>query len=292
MKLHKLNRASTENQSFTVSRHRYAHFLKVWHYHPELELVYIEKSKGTRFIGDNIHRFEPGDVVLIGKNLPHMWLNDLPYFTSEDPYGAQALTVHFNYDFLGSNFFKRPELHLVDRLLQKSIRGVHFSALPLEFHTHFKALLQLEGFNRAMALLHLLYKLAEWNAKELLASAGYIADFQRTKNRQLDRIYQFVYDNFKNPIQSKDVAEAIFMNPSSFSRYFKRMHQKTFTRYLNEIRIGYACKLLIEKSHTVSEACFESGFGNVSNFNRQFKCIKGKTPTQYISEFKVKTEVY
>ncbi len=292
VKLHLLDRASTDNRSFTVKRNRYAHFLKVWHYHPELELVMIEKSTGTRFIGDSIHKFEPGDVVLIGSNLPHMWLNDPSYHDEGNTLEAQALTAHFTYGFLGDVFFERPEFALVKNLLQKARRGIRFRGLPGTFHQRFENLLNSKGFHRTIAFLNLLYDLAEAETQEVLASPGYLADFQRTKNRQLDKIYKFVYDNFKSPIQSKDVAEAIFMNPSSFSRYFKRMHQKTFTRYLNEIRVGYACKLLIEESYSVSEACFESGFGNVSNFNRQFKCIVGKTPTGYVKDFKVRHQDY
>ena len=106
--------------------------------------------------------------------------------------------------------------------------------------------------------------------------------FRKSDNENLDRIYEYIFKNFNTPIHSKDVAEVAHMNASAFSRFFKRVHRKTFTRYLNEIRVGYACKLLMENKNSVSSVCYESGFNNISNFNRQFKSIVGMSPSDYV----------
>ncbi|MEX0274913.1 MAG: AraC family transcriptional regulator [Flavobacteriaceae bacterium] len=284
MKLHLLDRTSTENRSFTIKQNTAKHFLKVWHYHPEFELVMIQKSQGTRFIGDSIHKFTEGEVVLIGKNLPHMWLNDDIYFEGDSKLEAQALAVHFDQNFLGQDFFGRPEMHQIAGLLHRARCGIRFNGLKDDFDHRMQNLLKLDGFEQLMGFLSLLNELAVCPSFDLLSSTGFSMEFHSTNDRGLDKMYAYVFKNFKNPIHSRDVAEVVHMNPSSFSRYFKRMHRKTFTRYLNEIRIGYACKLLIEDSSRITTVCFESGFNNVSNFNRQFRAIMGMTPSQYVKK--------
>ena len=129
MKLHLLDRTSSKNISFTVTDNIHPHFLRVWHYHPELELVVILKSTGTRFIGDSIEKFREGEVVLIGENLPHMWLNDPEYFVESSGLEAHALAVHFNLHFLGHAFFDAPEMKAISGLLQRAVLGIQFVQL-------------------------------------------------------------------------------------------------------------------------------------------------------------------
>lgn len=282
MKLHLLDRASAKDSSFTVSMNQYPYFLKVWHHHPELELVVIRKSSGTRFIGDNIEKFEEGEVVLIGQNLPHMWLNDECYFQKDSTLVAEAIAVHFSQDFLGDGFFKVPEMQSMAKLLERAQQGVKFIDLPPELIDDLENLPGLQGFDRTMAFIHILNRLSKHLRYRLLSSAGYINSLKKTEDKNLDRIYAYIFKNFNLPIRSKDVADVANMNPSAFSRFFKRVHRKTFTRYLNEIRVGYACKLLMEGNNTVSSVCYESGFNNISNFNRQFRDIVGMSPSNYI----------
>lgn len=282
MKLHLINRTSLKNSSFTVKNNEYSNFLKVWHYHPELELVVVLKSTGKHFVGDSIDKFEEGEVVLIGKNLPHMWLNDDEYFQSDSNLVAQAVSVHFDAEFLGASFFDVPEMKPISELLQRSMYGIKFIGLSPKIKKEIVELLELTPFVRTMRLIEILNSLANHKNYALLSSAGFINSFNKTDNKNLDQIYEFVFKNFNTPIQSKDVAAVANMNTSSFSRFFKRIHRKTFTRYLNEIRIGYGCKLLLEKKYNVTAVCYESGFNNISNFNRQFKDITGLSPTEYV----------
>lgn len=287
MKLHLLNRRSKENSSFTVKKNKYPHFLKIWHYHPELELVVLVKSTGTRFIGDSITKFEAGEVVLIGRNLPHMWLNDEVYFEESSNLEAEAIAVHFDKGFLGKNFFQTPEMLPISELFDRAERGIQFLEIEDRLVERIINLDALAGFERTVEILNILYRLAKHNHYKLLSSPGFRNSFEKTSNKDLDKIYAYVFKNFKKPIHSRDVARVIHMNPSSFSRFFKRTHRKTFTRYLNEIRVGYACKLLIEDSDKVTAVCYESGFSNISNFNRQFKAIIGMTPTAYVQRHKL-----
>ncbi len=282
MKLHLLNRESSKDSSFTINQNRYPNFLKVWHHHPELELVLIRKSTGTRFIGDSIEKFEEGEVVLIGKNLPHMWLNDEIYFKERSDLIAEALGIHFTKDFLGQGFLEAPEMQSIKKLLGRAEQGIKFIDLDSFVIDQIEDLLVLANFERTLQFIGILNRLARHENYKLLSSMGFINSFKKTENENLDKIYAFIFKNFNSPIHSKDVAEVAHMNASAFSRFFKRVHRKTFTRYLNEIRIGYACKLLIERKNTIASVCYESGFNNISNFNRQFKVIVGMSPTEYI----------
>lgn len=282
MKLHLLDRASAKNSSFTVAIKRYPNFLKVWHHHPELELVVIRKSTGTRFIGDSIEKFQEGDVVLIGANLPHMWLNDEIYFEEGSGLMAEAIGIHFTQDFLGEGFLKTPEMHSISKLVDRAQQGIQFINLDTGLLEDLKNLLTLEGFEKTWRFIKVLKNLSGHENYNLLSSTGFINSFEKTENENLDKVYAFIFKNFNTPIRSRDVAKIAHMHASAFSRFFKRVHRKTFTRYLNEIRIGYACKLLMEQRNSISSVCYESGFNNVSNFNRQFKAIAGMSPSRYI----------
>lgn len=282
MKLHLLNRASLKNSSFTVTQNSYPHFLKIWHYHPELELVYIVESSGTRFIGDGIEKFSEGDLVLIGKNLPHMWLNDEIYFEPDSKLMSEAIAIHFKEDFLGVDFLNAIEMKPIQQLIKRARQGIKFSNMDPKVIGKIMALQDFDPFEKTIRFVEVLNQLANHEEYQLLSSPGFLNSFNKTDNKGLDEIYEFVFKNFNQPIGSKDVAEIAKMNPSAFSRFFKRIHRKTFTRYLNEIRIGYACKLLIENGNNITPVCYESGFNNISNFNRHFKSITGMSPSEYI----------
>ena len=276
-----IDRSSLPNKSFTIRNHRFPNFLKVWHHHPELELVVILKSTGTRFIGDNIEQFCEGEVVLIGKNLPHMWLNDKEYFETDSSLEAEAIAIHFNKDFAGKDFLKMPEMVAIAKLLERSGQGIKFSGDLHWFIYQIKKIYELTAFDRTLKFIKLLNYLAEYNDHTLLSSSGFVNSFKKTGRNNLDKVYEYIIKNFKNNIRRSDIAEIANMDPSAFSRFFKRVHRITFTEYLLEVRIGYACKLLIENKSNISEICYESGFNNLSNFNRQFKKAMNCSPSDY-----------
>lgn len=285
MKLHYLDRTNTQFNSFSVTRNKHKHFLKVWHYHPELELVIVLKSTGTRFVGDSIEKFNKGDVVLIGSNLPHMWINDEAYYHAGSILQADAISIHFKKDFLGEDFMSAKELWQINSLIQKAQLGLVFHNLSKETIQLLKKIEKdktIVPFKKLLLLLDVLDRLANHKEYSELSSKGFLTSFSEGDNKNLKVIYEYIFKNFNHPISAKDVAKVINMNPSAFSRFFKRIHRKNFTTYLNEIRIGYACKLLIEGKQKVISICYDSGFNNISNFNRQFKKIKKMTPTEFV----------
>ncbi len=282
MRLHFINRETPENDSFMVTRHREPYFLKIWHYHPELELVLTIKSTGTRFVGDSIEKFNEGDVVLIGKNLPHMWLNDEVYFDEKSNLIAEDIVIHFKKQFLGVDFMVVNEMRHIANLLQEARFGIKFYNLNHKVIRLIKKIAMLKaGFERTIGFINLLHILAEHPESELLCSKAFVNSFEKKQNKSLDKTYEFVFENFTKSISLGDVARVANMNPSAFSRFFRRVNQKTFSRYLNEVRIGYACRLILERESNITAICYESGFNNISNFNRQFRSIMKMSPTEY-----------
>jgi len=285
MKLHLLDRSSSKNSSFNAKCNRYPFFLKTWHYHPELELVVVLKSSGTRFIGDSIQKFEEGEVVLIGENLPHMWSNDKKYFEKSSNLIAEAIAIHFKNNFLGSDFFENPEMRHILDLFERAKFGIKFLAVKKEIIDDIGDIVELDGFEKTMKFIRVLNALAKHSHFELLSSEGFANSFTGSDNKNLYTVYEYIFKNFNQPIYLKDVASIANLNPSSFSRFFKRVNRKTYSRYLNEIRIGFACKLLMENKYNITTICYESGFNNISNFNRQFKSIKKMSPSEYLQQY-------
>ncbi|TLP71116.1 AraC family transcriptional regulator [Maribacter sp. ACAM166] len=281
MELHMLNRSSNLNESLTVSHNQHSNFLRVWHFHPEFELVIILKSSGTRFIGDSIQKFEEGEVVLIGDNLPHMWLNDKQYFKENSVLKAEAISIHFNRDFLGTDFFEIPEMQSISNLLDRAKLGIRFYDPKTGLLDKIKSLVDLSPTARIYKTIEILDALTKHQRYKLLSSNSFLRSFNKTENKRLAKIYEYVFENFNTDISSSDVAEIAGMNKSAFSRFFKETNRKTFTTYLNEIRIGYASKLLLENKESITEIGYLSGFNNISNFNRQFKKIHDRSPSSY-----------
>lgn len=284
MKAKLLERGSADRKAFEVKENRYPNFLKIWHYHPELELVVIKQSTGNLFVGDNIQRFEPGDVVLLGENLPHMWLNDEIYFQGHPDLIAEGYTIHFREDFLGLPFLELGSTEHLLSLFRKAKRGIRFNSIPFSVEDDIKGILgEKDAFLKLLYWLKLLHKLSKHTDLSLLTNEGYQ---HSTFSEGTDKTHEFIFKNFNKSIKLSDVAQVQGMNESAFSRYFKRIHRKTFSRYLIELRISYACKLLIENKLNISSICYESGFNNLSNFNKQFRKVMQMNPSEYLSLYR------
>lgn len=284
MKLHLLDRSSLGNSSFATKVNDYPYFLKIWHYHPELELVVVLKSEGTCFVGDKIEKLIVGDVILLGKNLPHMWLTDEDYFQQKAKQKAKAIAIHFKQDYLGESFFETPEMKHISGLFNRARFGIKFLNIDKKTIKEIKTMLKLEAYEKTIAFLNILNKLAKHKEIKQITNEGFLNSFKETRNETQDKIQAYIFKNFNRVITLNEVAEVANMNPTAFSRFFKRENRKTFTRYISEIRIGYACRLLLENKNTISEVCYDSGFNNISNFNRQFKSIMNCSPTEYTNK--------
>lgn len=268
--------------SFVVQTDVYPYYPTPWHYHPEYELVLVVKSTGQRTVGDSIERFSDGDLVLMGPNLPHAYQNDPVYYQKNSKLTAEAIVIHFKEDFLGKDFFKLPEMIYVKQLFEKAKLGVKVLGDTREKIADMMQEMQASsGHKRIIFMLSILETLSVSNEIQLLANSGFVQQSAVSTNDRLAKVHQYIMENFKKDISLVDAAKVANMSVPSFCRFFKACTRKGFSTFLNEVRIGYARKLLLEDRYNIAQNCYESGFKNMSNFNRQFKKYTGESPSHY-----------
>jgi AraC-like DNA-binding protein len=272
--------------SFSIRQDLVPHVNNRWHYHKEVELIHFKKGDGTQFIGDNIKRFKAGDVVLVGANLPHYWRFDDSYFDENPKVTADVRVAHFCEDFWGNGFLDLPENSVLRSILDKAKRGLQITGKTrLKVAETLEELLDADGPQRIILLIQALFTISRCKQLETLASIGFKHDFVEAENDRINDIYDYTLKNFKRPIQLEEIAAVANISPNSFCRYFKSRTRKTYTEFLIEIRVGHACKLLIESGLSVKQLCYESGFNNFTSFHKYFKMITGKSPLIYQKEF-------
>lgn len=264
-----------------------------WHYHPEMELTLIEEDYGQRVVGDHQEEYGPGDLVLLGPNLPHTWASGTTS-TSGDGVArmARAVVVQFDAAFAGPNLLQAPEMRSAREMFSASARGLRFEAdKNRQAVKRLSELPDAQGPNRLLGLLEILAMLAgTWHEAELLAGPAFTANRNLAAQQRVDRICQFIQEHLSDSISQAELARQLGMNTSAFSRFFKHATGRTVVEYINEVRISQACRLLLETDDSVLEVCLRSGFGNLSNFNRRFRRLKGLTPSGFRNQFRVQGE--
>jgi len=257
------------------------------HSHPEYELTFIIESYGKRFIGDNIENFESGDLIFIGPNLPHFWRNDRLFYSDNKEHRVRLLVVHFREDFLGKDFFNAPELFHIRKFLALSQRGIKITGDTAYFVKEKMIKMHRErGFARLMIFLDILNRVALSKECFPLASEGYKNSINIEDAGKINKIYEYIVDHFAENINLDDVSSHVNMSPSSFCRYLRKRLGKPFKQMLTEIRIGHACKEILETEKTIASIAYESGYNNLSNFNRRFREVKKINPAEYKKSFK------
>ncbi len=263
-----------------------------WHFHPEIELIYFLKSTGTRYVGNSIGNFEPGELYMIGSNVPHLFRNHREYYGQESHLSAVDLVVvKFQADFLGKSFTDLVEAKGMRRLFHLANRGIKFSKTSTYLsHKHILGLLRNEGLSGIVELLNVLDILSATEDYEILCEEEIVHNFSNDEKERMGKIISFLNQNFDKRIELEEVSEIACMTPTAFCRYFKKKTKKSFTQFLNEIRLGHACKLLIEGDEQIATIAYQSGFNTMTNFNRQFKTLLQMTPTEYMEKYKVLEE--
>jgi len=255
--------------------------LPFWHFHPELELVYVNKGKGKRHIGSHLSYFSNSQLILIGASLPHSGFTDR--FTTN---GKETI-VQFKQNFLGDQFFSIPEMQKVNNLFEKAKKGILFYAETKEIvGPKIENLINYEGIDRIIRFLEILKDLSFSPNYTLLNVDGFAFEVEPQDNNKIDIIFGFVRKNFKQQITLDEISGKVSMTVPAFCRYFKKVTGKTFTQFVNEFRIVHATKLLAENPTSITDICFESGFNNFSHFNKLFKKFTGKSPLKYRNEMK------
>ncbi len=273
--------------TYLSRRHTLPNFGTVWHYHPELELHYIIRGEGVRFVGENISNFNAGELLLLGSNLPHMWRCNEVYFKGDPEVTAEAIVVHFLPDFAGADFLSKPEAAVVHALYEKAKLGQEIlGKTKQEILKLMHLSVKKDGLSRLVTILQMVNILVE--SKDLKAINSGVVNYRSNKEEidRLNKIYQFTFENYRNNITLDEISSVANLSVTSFCRYFKMMTKKTFNDFLIEIRISHARRLLIEEPQLTTEiVCFECGFNNRSNFFRHFKNVTGFSPNGYRQQY-------
>jgi len=269
--------------SVLVKKH--TEFLKTnkasWNFHPELELVYVNKGQGKRHIGNHLSYFNNSQLLLIGPNLPHNGFTDR--LTTN---GFETL-IQFKEDFLGKDFFEIPEMKKIKELFERSKKGILFgSETKIKVGDKIENLVEKEGFKKLLVFLEILNILSKTSDYTILNVDGYAVETELQDSSKLDRIYTYINTNFKDHISLDQIANVANMTVPAFCRYFKKVTGKTFTKLVNEYRVVHATKLLSESMMSITDISFECGFNNFSHFNKIFKEITGKNASGYRKEMK------
>lgn len=267
------------------------HFIVPWHYHPAIEIMYITRGIGTRFVGDCIEQYEEGDVCMIGPNLPHEWRNDDAYFDKESGLRATCICLFFKREIFDPNFIRLPEMNNIRDLIERSRRGLKFTGKSkLEITRFIRSSVNDVGVRKVTNLLTLLELMATSTEYELLSSVGFTNSVNSEDFERFNKVYKFLVKNYATSIRLEEVSTLVGLTPTAFCRYFKKRTKKTFVEYLNEMRIGYSKKLLLENKMKISTISREVGFPNLSNFISQFKKVTGMSPSQFQKQFGVKAK--
>ncbi len=274
-------------KSFIVSELIEQYFDPNWHFHSHYQLFTVLEGTGTRFIGDNIQHFEPGDTVFLGPDLPHLWSSDKVHFESTKNLRTHGIVVYFSEDFLGDLFFQKPEMSAISTLFQRSKAGMEFHGKTKEFLiTSMKRLTQESGFNSVLSLLKILHRISKEAHYKRITSINYANTHKDSETYRMQKVHDYVLANFQEKIQLTQISSIVNMSEAAFCRYFKKRANKTFSDFVSEVRIGNACKLLTKSEDlSIAQIAYESGFNTLSNFNKQFLKVTQKTPYVYRSEF-------
>ncbi|WP_163324020.1 AraC family transcriptional regulator [Draconibacterium mangrovi] len=264
-------------------------FTYPWHFHSEYEIVYVLEGIGTRFVADSIEEFSSGDFVLMASNLPHFWKSETALYKGNSSKRLKYIVIQFPNEFFREAMADYPEFYKIKELLKRSGRGISFTKeFADKARKKVMKVARSDGFDRLSHMLQLLQFMAKSNEYYLLAGQYYQLERHNFTSDRLTKVIHYLNTNYLGKVELKNVAAVANMHPSAFCRYFKENSGKSLSEFISEIRIGYACRLLLEGKMTVSQICFESGFNNISNFNRAFKKNTGYTPSSYFEEFQRK----
>ena len=270
-----------------IARHYdYDKFTFPWHVHNEFEIIYVKESYGERFVADNMETFHSYDLTLVGHSVPHYMKSAPEYENGNKTLRVKGVIIQFEEDFMAHAINNYADLSHIKKLLDESERGIHFSYPEnSEIIRCIEQMPESKGTMRIINLLHLLDLMANFTDKRYLGSVHFCQSVSLTMDSRMEKILNFLIAHYKEDIDLNEISSIVAMNASSFCRYFKEKSGKTFTEYILDLRIGQACKLLVENKMDVVQISLECGFNTITHFNRIFKRNTGFTPTEYRKQF-------
>jgi AraC-like DNA-binding protein len=248
--------------------------------------VYILNGYGKRIIGDSIDYYAQDDLVLLGPSLPHVWFSDKKYSSKSKNDWVEAIVIYIHPDWLVKYVFSGIDDDKLNQLIEDTRRGINITKEAKdEIIKLIYKIKKSSGLKRTIYLLSILDILRNQSNYRLIASKGFDSTSVKKHTKRIETVYQFIVKNFNHEVRLEDVANLANMTPTSFCKYFKSHTDRTFSKFLNEIRIEHACQLLKEKRYNISQIYPKCGFNNFSNFNRSFKKLKHMSPSEYRNQY-------
>lgn len=272
----------TLTESFLQKEIITPYFQNKRHFHEDYELVFVVESSGNRVIGNHMERFQKGDLVFVGPNLPHAWYNDKDYYKETNGLIARSIVIYFKKSWLENDLLKLPHTNKIRNLLNNASRGMKVTG-----RTRARIggiLLKINdstGLRKVIDIFTILHELSETKEFVLLDSGSSLKFENANEAHRINDVYEYVMNNFSEHVSLEQAAAIANMSINAFCRYFKKHTQKQFSQFINEVRIGHACKLLEKNGMTISQICYESGFQSMTNFNKFFKKYTKQTPLEY-----------
>ena len=268
--------------SFFVNDLTIDHFISPLHFHPQIEITYMIKGTGIRFAGESVQSFLPGEIVLIGANVPHAFISNSEHYNREETEISRAIYLLFSKEMFGETFLSMPENQFLQNIFLDANRCFKITdAEASGLSGLMYGIAARKGFERLDSLMQLLYKMDSSEHKEYLNTPNLSYITNKKDVERMNKVYEYVFANYYKSISLETIADITNLVPQSFCRYFKQHTNRTFSKFLAEVRIGQACKLLTENEKPVKDICYEVGFNHFSSFNKQFKSLTGTTALKY-----------
>jgi AraC-like DNA-binding protein len=278
--------AIPETQMFVVKELVDKHFDPTWHAHSEYQLFVVLEGTGTRFIGDSIKSFSAGELVFTGADLPHLWRSDDLYFKKDNKQSVKGIVIYLQENFLGDHLKEKEEMLQLKKLFERSARGLEFYGDRKQLViSMMKELLVMSGLESLIQLLKVLQVVSQTKEYNYISHTEYAGPFNENETDRMNKVYEYALKNFRKKISLPELSAMLFMTPTSFSRYFSIRNNKTFSKFITELRVKHACKLLMETDLPISTISYDCGFNTLSNFNKQFKDVMLKKPSEYKNEY-------
>jgi AraC-like DNA-binding protein len=275
-----------EDESFSIGIFQDNLEKSTWHYHNNFEISFITEGSGKRIVADSIEEFQPGDLVFIGCNLPHVWIVDKD---SRNPTNRslEMVFLQFTSNVLFAPLLALPEFSYVKKALDFSERGIQIVGQTLNQVSEIMLQLPyLKGFDRMLHFLKMMDIIGRSETNIQLASKEYLKMSFTTGNKRIQAIHEYLMNNYREEIDLKKLAALVNLAEGSLCRFFRMNMGMTVFEYLNQIKTEFACKLLMDPDLSILKVCLDSGFNNLSHFNKQFRKNTGVPPSIYRKRFK------
>ncbi|MBV4357467.1 AraC family transcriptional regulator [Pinibacter aurantiacus] len=285
MKANLIEVGTLNTQAILVKKVSKSYFNSLFHFHEVCELNYIVEGSGKSIVGDCIRNYSAGDLILLGPNLPHIWYGDPSECDSIENQTGKAIVVYFPSNYLKMLGLEEPFIQKAENLIEKSKAGVNFPPYASQkIAVLLDKILNATGITKIILFLEIMNILINTKRQEQLSSFAFRLSFNEKDTERMNNVYRYALENFRESIELATIARIANMTPPAFCGFFKKRTGKSFTGFLNELRIGHACKLLGNLDLTVADVCYHSGYRNLTHFNDFFKKITAKTPSEYRKE--------